>query len=130
MRRFIAVAALLAFVVSAAAFAAGGKREEIGNKVRAELKKIDARLKLTSDQRTQIRGLLEQQSDKMDELYKEIEPREDAIRTEYRGKIREVLTPQQQAEWDKMKGEYRQKWNGKKPSEDHEKSEKSEKSGN
>ena len=49
----------------------------------------------------------------MDALYAEIEPREDAIRTEYRGKIREVLTPEQQAEWDKIKGEYRQKWNGK-----------------
>ena len=115
MRRFVAVAALLVFVVSAAAFAGGGKREEVGNKVRAELKKIDARLKLTSEQRTQIRGLLEQQSDKMDALYAEIEPREDAIRTETRGKIRAVLTPQQQAEWDKIKGEYKQKWNGKKP---------------
>jgi Spy/CpxP family protein refolding chaperone len=52
----------------------------------------------------------------VDALYAEIEPREDAIRTEYRGKIREVLTPEQQAEWDKIKGEYRQKWNGKEPS--------------
>ena len=116
MRKYVGIVALLVVVASAVAFAGGGKREETANRVRAELKKIDARLNLTADQKTQIRTMLDEQSNKLDALYAEIEPREDAIRTEYRGKIRQVLTPAQQTEWDKIKGEYRQKWNGKEPS--------------
>lgn len=114
MRRFIVILGVVALVVSAAALAGeGGKRKDLENKARAELKKIDARLKLTPDQKTQVGNLLTEQSDKLDALYAEIAPREDAIITEYRGKIRGVLTPTQQAEWDKIKSEYRTKWEGK-----------------
>ena len=117
MRRLIVLLGVVALVVSAAAVAdqmSGGKQAEVANKVKAELNKIDARLKLTPDQKTQVKTLLVEQSDKMDALYAEIEPRAQAIHTEYRGKIRGVLTPAQQAEWDKIKGEYKEKWNGKK----------------
>ncbi len=116
MRRFVAIVALLAVVASAAAFAGSGKRDEVSKKVQSELKKIDARLKLSDDQKTQIGTLLGEQMDKVDALYAEIEPREEAIRTEYRGKIRGILTPAQQTEWDKIKSEYKQKWTGEKPS--------------
>jgi Spy/CpxP family protein refolding chaperone len=115
MRRFIVILGLIAFVAAGTALAgSGGKRQELGNKVQAELNKIDARLKLNPDQKTQIKTLLGEQSDKLDALYAEIEPRETAIKTEYRGKIRQVLTAEQQAEWDKIKGEYKEKWSGKK----------------
>ena len=115
MRRYIVILGLIAFVAAGTALAgSGGKRAEVGNKVQAELNKIDARLKLNTDQKTQVKTLLGEQSEKLDALYAEIEPRETAIRTEYRGKIREVLTPTQQAEWDKIKGEYKEKWTGKK----------------
>ena len=90
-----------------------GKKNEVANKLQGELKKIDARLKLTPDQKTQVKALLGEQMDKLDALYAEIEPRETAIVTEYRDKVRGVLTPAQQAEWDKMKGEYKEKWHGK-----------------
>jgi Spy/CpxP family protein refolding chaperone len=113
MRRFIVILSLLVLVVSAAAMASGGKQQEVTDKVKAELKKIDARLKLTPDQKTQIKGMLGEQVGKLDELYASIEPQEKAIRAEYRAKIREVLTPTQQAEWDKIKTEYKEKWNGK-----------------
>ena len=113
MRRFVVLLALVALVVSGIALAGNGKRDDVANKVRAELKKIDARLKLTPDQKTQVSTLLTEQSDKMDALYAEIEPREDALRSEYKQKIRSVLTPTQQAEWDKIKSEYKQKWEGK-----------------
>ena len=123
MRRIVVILGVLAVVASGVALAQTGKREEVANKVRGELKKIDARLKLTADQKTQIKSMLGEEADKLDALYAEIAPRETAIRTEYRGKIRGVLTPAQQAEWDKMKGEYREQWNGKKG----EKGEKSDK---
>jgi len=116
MRKLIAVTLLLTVVVSAAAFAGGGKQEQVAKKFKSELKQIDSRLKLTEEQKTQIKTLLGERADKMDALYKEIEPREEAIRTEYRTKVRDVLTPAQQAEWDKMKGEYKEKWTGKKDS--------------
>ena len=114
MRRFIVIIGVLAIVASATALASGGKQQEVASKIRAELNKIDARLKLSADQKSQVRTLLTEQSDKLDELYAEIEPKETAIRDEYRGKIRDVLTPAQQAEWDKIKGEYREKWTGQK----------------
>ena len=113
MRRFVVLLALTALVVSGIAVAGQGKREDVANKVRAELKKIDARLKLTPDQKTQVSTLLTEQSDKLDALYAEIEPRETALRSEYKEKIRGVLTPAQQTEWAKIKSEYKQNWEGK-----------------
>jgi len=115
MRKVVLMVGVLALVVSVAALAAetGGKKHEVASKLDAELKKIDARLKLSDDQKTRVRSLLAEQDGKLDALYKEIEPREKAVMQEYRGKIRGVLTPTQQAEWDKIKSEYRAKWNGK-----------------
>ena len=71
---------------------------DMAAKVKAELQKIDARLKLTPDQKVKMKGILEEKFDKMDALDKE-----------YRGKLREVLTPAQQTEWDKIKAEYKAK---------------------
>jgi len=115
MRKLFVIVGVLALVAAVAALAAetAGKHEEVAAKVRAELAKIDARLRLTPDQKTQVRTLLGQESDKLDALYREIEPRETAIHNEYKAKIRGVLTPTQQAEWDKIKGEYKEKWHGK-----------------
>jgi hypothetical protein len=113
VRKFIVIIGLLAIVASAAAIAGTGKQEEVANKIKAELKKIDARVKLTPDQKTQIKTLLGEQATKVDAIYAEIEPEVTAVREEYRGKIRGVLTPEQQTEWDKIKGEYKDAWTGK-----------------
>jgi Spy/CpxP family protein refolding chaperone len=113
MRRLISILGLVAFVAAAVAFADSGKGQQVADQIKAEFKKIDARLKLTPDQKTQVKTMLSEEAGKLDELYKEIEPRETAIRTEYREKIRGVLTPTQQAEWDKIKTEYKDKWHGK-----------------
>ena len=76
---------------------------EVAARVKAELKKIDARLKLTPDQKEKLRGLLEESWAKMDALDKE-----------YRAKMRDVLTTDQQKEWDKIKSEYRARMQAKK----------------
>ena len=71
---------------------------DMAARVKAELKKIDARLKLTPDQKDKLKGMLEEKWSKMD-----------ALDQEYRAKMRDVLTPAQQTEWDKIKSEYRAK---------------------
>ena len=71
---------------------------DLAARVKAELKKIDARLKLTPDQKDKLKGMIEEKWSKMD-----------ALDTEYRAKMRDVLTPAQQTEWDKIKSEYRAK---------------------
>jgi hypothetical protein len=71
---------------------------DMAARVKAELKKIDARLKLSPDQKDKLKGMLEEKWTKMDALDKE-----------YRAKMRDVLTPSQQTEWDKIKSEYRAK---------------------
>ena len=90
------------WVVCAVALSAGlayaDAQSDMVAKVQAELKKIDARLKLTPDQKDKLKGILSEKFDKMDALDKE-----------YRAKMRDVLTPAQQTEWDKIKSEYRAK---------------------
>ena len=90
------------WVVCAVALGAGAVRAdeaaEMKAKVKTELQKIDKRLKLTPEQKEKIRGLIEERFEKTEALVKE-----------YRGKMRDVLTPEQQAEWDKIKGEYKAK---------------------
>ena len=90
------------WVVCAVALSAGIARADeaaaVAARVKAELQKIDARLKLTPDQKDKMKGILQEKFDKMDALDKE-----------YRGKLRDVLTPAQQTEWDKIKAEYRAK---------------------
>lgn len=90
------------WVVCAIALSTGVARADeattMAAKVQAELKKIDARLKLTPDQKEKMKGILQEKFDKMDSLDKE-----------YRAKLRDVMTPAQQAEWDKIKSEYKAK---------------------
>ena len=90
------------WVVCAVALSVGGARADeaaaVAARVKAELQKIDARLKLPPDQKDKMRGILQEKFDKMDALDKE-----------YRAKLRDVMTPTQQAEWDKIKSEYKAK---------------------
>ena len=78
-------------------------------KVQAEFAKIKERLKLTPEQQTQLKSIVSEGIGKLDAIYKEYEPRETAVMKEYRGKMRAVLTPEQQAEWDTIKKEYNEK---------------------
>jgi hypothetical protein len=82
---------------SGAAFADAASDAQAA-KVKAELQKIDARLKLSADQKAKLKGLIEERLDKGDALNKE-----------YKAKMRDVLTPAQQTEWDKIKSEYKAK---------------------
>lgn len=89
-------------VALSTAVARADQAADMAARVKAELKKIDARLKLTPDQKDKLKGMLEEKWSKMD-----------ALDQEYRAKMRDVLTPAQQTEWDKIKSEYRAKMKGK-----------------
>jgi Spy/CpxP family protein refolding chaperone len=70
-------------------------KSEMMENVKAELAKIAAELQLTEAQKAQIKTVLTEQYEKIH-----------AIRVESRGKLRAILTPDQQAKWDKMKAEH------------------------
>ena len=93
---------LVCAVALSTAVARADQAADMAARVKAELKKIDARLKLTPDQKDKLKGMLEEKWSKMD-----------ALDQEYRAKMRDVLTPAQQTEWDKIKSEYRAKMKGK-----------------
>jgi periplasmic protein CpxP/Spy len=81
----------------------GKVNPEVAAKVTAELKKIDQELKLKEDQQVQLKTILTEQFEKLQAVYKEIEPKVQAIKEESRGKMRAVLTPEQRTKWDTMK---------------------------
>jgi len=93
---------LARWVVCAVAISAGvayaDAQSDMAAKVQAELKKIDARLKLNAEQKDKLKGILQERWEKADALDKE-----------YRAKMRDVLTPAQQTEWDKIKSEHKAK---------------------
>jgi Spy/CpxP family protein refolding chaperone len=82
--------------------------EEFDARVKAELDKIRARLKLTPEQQTQLKALLTEEVDRMDALAYRYEGEARTVLTDSRAKMRNVLTPKQQTEWDKIKVEYRE----------------------
>jgi Zn-dependent oligopeptidase len=75
-------------------------------KIAAELKKIDARMKLTPEQKTQLKGIIEEEDTKLTALDKEYDAKEAVIIDDMRGKMKATLTPEQQKEWAKIKEEY------------------------
>jgi Spy/CpxP family protein refolding chaperone len=81
----------------------GKVNPEVAAKVTAELMKIDRELKLTEAQQGQLKVILTEQMEKLQEVYKEIEPKVQVIKEESRGKMRGVLTPEQRTKWDTMK---------------------------
>jgi len=78
-------------------------KTQVAEKVKIELAKIDQELKLTEDQKAQLKIILTEQMEKLQAVYREIEPKVQAIRDDSRGKMRGVLTPEQRTKWDTMK---------------------------
>lgn len=78
-------------------------KTEVADKVKVELAKIDQELKLTADQKAELKTILTEQMEKLQAVYKEIEPKVQGIREESRGKMRAVLTPEQRTKWETMK---------------------------
>lgn len=66
------------------------------------IQKMDENLKLTSEQRDQIRLVLDDNFSRYSDIRKEIEPRMTAVRQQGREKIRAILTQEQIPKFEEM----------------------------
>ena len=122
MKRRIFPTVLLAFsLIVGVAPAAGAhdRHEDHGARLERHMEKAAERLKLSDEQRQQLRPLVEEHVAKAKAIrdkYPAEVPREQkrqmseemhAVREEYDGKVRAVLTEEQRVEWDKMRAEHR-----------------------
>ena len=73
------------------------------------LNRLETRLSLTAGQRDQVTAILEETGDRFREVRDRMEPEFDAIRTRQREKISALLTPAQQAEYQKLIEEQRRR---------------------
>jgi|WetSurSiteA1Bulk_404760.scaffolds.fasta_scaffold105395_1 Spy/CpxP family protein refolding chaperone len=78
-------------------------KAEVVERVKAQLAKYDKELQLTADQKAQVKTILTDQMEKLEPVRKEYEHKTQAIKTETRGKLRGILTPEQRTKLDKMK---------------------------
>ena len=124
MRRILALAALLTAAPLAVAHSQPATQPatqpaaqpkpmtaaEADARVQAELDKIRKRLTLKPEQQTQLRTLLRAAIQKMDSIDSKAYYEMLAVSDDYRGQMRAVLDAKQQAEWDKIKAEYRERF--------------------
>lgn len=110
MQRLVLALIFLGALSFQIANAQSSQAKALEAKITEELKKIDARLKLTPEQKTSLKGIMTEEDAKLDALYTEYDTKETALLNEYRGKMRAVLTPEQQTEWDKIKAEYQARY--------------------
>ena len=120
MRRILALAALLSAAPLAVAHSQPATQPaaqpkpmtaaEADARVQAELDKIRKRLTLKPEQQTQLRTLLRAAIQKMDSIDSKAYYEMLAVSDDYRGQMRAVLDAKQQAEWDKIKAEYRERF--------------------
>lgn len=104
---------LMAFVLGVAVGGVGGRwcALEYGGKPWGRrspehlLQQFSRQLRLTPEQRTQVGAILEAKRQKIDALRAETRPRFDDIRSSTGAEIRQLLTPEQQARYDKMEAE-------------------------
>ncbi len=66
------------------------------------IEKMTTRLKLTPDQRDQIKGILDETFDKYADIRKDIEPRIDVVRQQGRDRMRAALSPEQLPEFEEL----------------------------
>lgn len=89
--------------------------------VQAAVEEAKARLKLTPEQETQLKPLIEERTAKLKalhakhagdqsrrarrEMYREAKP----VMEDYQAKVRAILSDEQEAEWEKMRAEARER---------------------
>jgi hypothetical protein len=69
------------------------------------LKKMERRLDLSSEQKTQVESILESKRARADAAFSEIRPKMEAIRIETGAEIKKILSSEQQTKYDAMDAE-------------------------
>ena len=85
--------------------------EEFRKRYMADMK---ARLQLTDDQAAKLGAIMDDTRAQFRDVRKKIEPEMEKIRDDQRQKISELLSPSQQAEWQKIVEERQRRREGKK----------------
>ena len=81
--------------------ASGDARQERGRRDKKDrFEEMRRNLNLTDQQATEIRAIIEQSREEYRALRNEIEPRNEAVRTNARARIRALLDPDQQQRFD------------------------------
>lgn len=76
--------------------------EEVRKRITAEYQR---RLKLTDDQLAKLNMIMDETRARIEETRRELHPAYQKIREEQQKKFRDLLTPDQQAEYDKLRKE-------------------------
>jgi uncharacterized protein HemX len=117
---------LLAFVLGAGTGALGfglyqtrtgwwGPRRDAGRFQQLMLKRLTSELNLRADQQQQVEAILRESGEEFARLRQEIRPRFQEIRERSRGRIRALLDPGQQANFEKLAQEWErraERWRG------------------
>ena len=94
MKKSIAALALSAILIPAAVFAGS----HYGNKTEHRIERMSEQLQLSEQQRAQVQQIFEQQHEK-----------KLALRAETHERISQVLTPEQQAQWQQYRKDRKQR---------------------
>jgi Spy/CpxP family protein refolding chaperone len=76
------------------------------------------RVEMAPEQRAAIQAIMEERSERMRAVWREVEPRLDAITDSTKAEIMSVLTPEQQAEYERRIAERRDKRRDREAAED------------
>jgi Spy/CpxP family protein refolding chaperone len=90
---------------------AGNDRPDRERVMRERFEKMRSELKLTEDQTTKVRAILDETRNEYRALRRALRPRFEEPRLKARGKIRALLTPEQQTKFDAMTAEQDAKHN-------------------
>jgi len=115
---------LAAFIIFVLGFAAGAlalnayrswtRAETHGPGRGRGLERVVERLDLTAEQRAQVRQILDEARAEIDAMRRESEPRFEEVRRRSDERLRQVLTPEQWQQFQKMKEEMRGRRRGRK----------------
>lgn len=100
-------AGILALNVYRGLARAGGSRDR--------MEQLTERLNLTADQKTKVEQILSDTREQLRSLRRESEPRVTEIRRQADERMQQVLTPEQWAQFQKVRGEMRERRGGRGP---------------
>ncbi|HKP13115.1 MAG TPA: Spy/CpxP family protein refolding chaperone [Blastocatellia bacterium] len=76
---------------------------------RGRFERMMEQLNLTAEQRDQVKAIFDDTRAKLSEVHKESEPRFHAVREQTHERLRQVLTPEQWEQFQKMAGDFRER---------------------
>jgi len=85
------------------------KRMPAGNQEERFLRRFSSELALSPTQKEEIRGILKSSREKTEKLLAEFRPKFDAIRASAAEEIKKLLSPEQQAKFDRLQEKHKRR---------------------